>query len=281
MKKSSMELISTFIVKHIFFLRFKVAQLTKKSKICKKIIKKLLFDKDETYFIPNNNSITKEEIININKEIPQNQEEIILPSNILKEVIKKADDIVIMNTCLCRISTNCKNYPQDLGCIFLGKATHKISRDFCKEATKEEAIKHVDKCTKAGLTHIIGRNKLDSIWMNARPKEELLTICNCCPCCCLWNVLPNLDEDISNKFFKLPGIEIRYDPEKCINCKKCLDNCFTKAITYTNNQITINNKICKGCGRCATTCPTESIKISYNDKSINNIIERIDNLVKK
>ena len=43
--------------------------------------------------------------------------------------------------------------------------------------------------------------------MNVGPKEELLTICHCCPCCCFWKIIPDLDDDISNKIKRLDDVE--------------------------------------------------------------------------
>ena len=45
--------ISIFLVNRIFNWRFWIAGLTKKSKIAKKVINKLLFEKDDVVIIPN------------------------------------------------------------------------------------------------------------------------------------------------------------------------------------------------------------------------------------
>ncbi|MDY6794139.1 MAG: hypothetical protein SWK76_02475 [Actinomycetota bacterium] len=52
-----------------------------------------------------------------------------------------------------------------------------------RRVTREEAREHVRRCREAGLFHIIGRNKIDMVWLNIRLGQRLLTICNCCPCC--------------------------------------------------------------------------------------------------
>ena len=80
--------------------------------------------------------------------------------------------------------------------MFLGEATTQIPRHLGREVTVEEALREIDRADEAGLSHLIGRNKIDSVWMNVKPKEDLLSICHCCPCCCLWKVIPNLEEDI-------------------------------------------------------------------------------------
>ena len=84
-------------------------------------------------------------------------------------------------------------------------------------------MEHIDKCAEAGLIHIMGRNKMDSVWMVVGPHEELLTICNCCPCCCLWRVYTNLSDNIQNDFYKLPGVSVQLDVDDCVGCGKCKD----------------------------------------------------------
>ena len=273
MKKISFAEISIFLVNKIFNWRFWIAGLTKKSKMAKKLINKMLFEDDEIVVIPNT--------ININKKIESSGSEF-LPTAIIKEVIRRTDDIVIMNSCLCRSSNGCKDYPQDIGCIFLGPTSKKIPEHIGKKATVEEALAQVDKADAAGLSHIIGRNKIDTVWMNVHPGEGLLTICHCCPCCCLWKVYPNLDKDISGKLEKLDGISVKINEESCRLCKKCLNEvCMFQAIGLKDNKITIDYDNCKGCGLCVNTCKFDAITIDYDDKTIDNVINRIDNLFEK
>ena len=118
--------ISIFLVNRIFNWRFWIAGLTKKSKIAKKVINKLLFEKDDVVIIPNT--------IPINQKIESETSDF-LPTDVIKEVIKQCDDIVIMNTCLCRTSNRCEDYPHDIGCIFLGPTSRKIPRNIGYTAT--------------------------------------------------------------------------------------------------------------------------------------------------
>lgn len=274
MRRISFAEISIFIVNRIFNWRFWIAGLTKKSKIAKKVIDKLLFEKDDVVIIPNT--------ININQKIESEPTDF-LPTDVIKEVIKQCDDIVIMDTCLCRTSTKCEDYPHDIGCIFLGPTSRKIPRTICHTATVEEALAHVDKADEAGLSHLIGRNKIDSVWMNARPDEGLLTICHCCPCCCLWKVIPCLDDEISSKVNKLEGVSVEFDEEKCKKCMKCTrtDVCMFDALTLKDDKIFINQDNCLGCGLCANTCKFDAITINYKDKTINNVINRMYNLIEE
>ena len=264
--------ISIFVLKYIFNWRFWIAQLTRKSKAIKKIIDKMLFEDDEIVVIPNT--------ININKKIESEGSEF-LPTDIIKDVIRRCDDIVIMNSCLCRSSNNCKDYPHDIGCIFLGPTSRKIPPHIGKKATVEEALAQVDLADEAGLSHIIGKNKIDTVWMNIRPGIGLLTICHCCPCCCLWKVYPNLDEDISRKLEKLDGVQVKLHEDNCRKCGKCLEACMFKAIRIKDSKITIDTNTCRGCGLCVNNCKFNAITIEYSDETINNVVNRIDNLFEK
>lgn len=263
--------ISIFVLKYIFNWRFWIAELTKKSKAANKIIDKTLFEDDEIIVIPNT--------ININKKIESEGSEF-LPTAVIKEVIKRSDDIVIMNSCLCRSSNDCKDYPHDIGCIFLGPTSQKIPSHIGKKATVEEALAQVDKADAAGLSHIIGRNKIDTVWMNIRPGKGLLTICHCCPCCCLWKVYPNLNHGISDKLERLDGISVKLHEEKCKKCLKCLDEvCMFQAIGLKDDKITINHDICRGCGLCVNSCKFDAITIDYTDETIDNVVNRMYNLI--
>ena len=263
---------SKFILKYIFNWRFRIAEFTKKSGIYKKFIDTLLFKDDEIVVIPNT--------VNINKKIESEGSEF-LPTDVIKEVIKRSDDIVIMNSCLCRSSNNCKDYPQDIGCIFLGPTARKIPKHVGKLSTVEEALNQVDRADAAGLSHIIGRNKIDTVWMNIHPGKGLLTICHCCPCCCLWKVYPNLDDEISNKLEKLDGVSVELHEDNCKKCKKCLDDiCMFDAISFKNNKITIDSSICKGCGLCVNVCKFNAITINYTNETIDNVVNRMEDLIK-
>ena len=272
MRRISFADISIFVLKYIFNWRFWIAELSKKSKTLKKLITKLFFENDEIVVIPNT--------INVNKKIKSEGSEF-LPTEVIKDVIRRCDDIVIMDTCLCRTSNDCKDYPQDIGCIFLGPTSRKIPENIGKKSTVEEALAHVDKADAAGLSHIIGRNKIDTVWMNVRPGKGLLTICHCCPCCCLWKVYPNLHTDINRILQKLDGVEVEIHEDKCRKCKKCLKACMFDIIHMEDGKIKIDPNECKGCGLCVNSCKFNALTIKYNDETIDNVINRIDNLYEK
>ena len=231
MRRISFAEISVFLVNRVFNWRFRIAETTKKSKVAKKVINKMLFENDDVIIVPNT--------VEVNRKIEGEPSEF-LPTDVMKEVIKKCDDIAIMDSCLCRTSNDCEDYPHDIGCIFLGPTSRKIPRTLCHTASVEEALDHVDKADAAGLSHLIGRNKIDSVWMNVRPHEGLLTICHCCPCCCLWKVTPNLHDDISQKISIMEGVNVSINQDACRQCLKCFrESCMFNAISYENKKVNL------------------------------------------
>ena len=47
--------------------------------------------------------------------------------------------------------------------------------------------------------------------------------------------------------------------EKCISCKKCINQLGCPAIVFKNNQIVIEDSLCNGCGLCSQVCPVHAI----------------------
>jgi ferredoxin len=248
-----------------------IATLTKVP-IIGNLIDKMLFENDDIIFLP------KDQVIQINKKLEPNGE-MVLPSQIVEYFIKKANYHWIMNFCICRDSKQCKDYPINLGCLFLGEAVLGINPQFGRLVTKKEALEHVRKCREAGLVHLIGRNKLDATWLNVSPGNKLLSICNCCPCCCLYRVLPHLAPQISAKFSKMPGVSVNVN-ENCVGCGECTqDICFVDAIHLVNNRAVINNE-CRGCGRCVDICPQNAIELIIDtDQFVKKAIDKITPLV--
>ena len=232
----------------------------------------MMFAGDDILYLP------KDEItIQINQPI-ERQGETVVPSSILEHFVEEANYHFIMNWCICRSSSKCDHYPIELGCLFLGEAAMKIDKNLGRKVTKEEALEHIKKCQEAGLVHLIGRNKLDTVWLKVNPGEKLLTVCNCCDCCCLWRILPHVSKKISAKVNKMPGVVLSVD-DNCVGCGTCVDVCFVKAIEIIDGKSVIS-EACRGCGRCVLVCPENAITLSIEGvQNIDESIERIESLV--
>jgi Pyruvate/2-oxoacid:ferredoxin oxidoreductase delta subunit len=241
-----------------------------------KAVDNMLFAGDDIMYLPKDSVALK--TIQIGKAL-EKPEEITLPSEIIHHFIDKANYHWIMNFCICRDASKCKDYPIEYGCMFLGEAAKGINPKLGREVTKEEAHEYVKKCRDAGLVHLIGRNKLDSSWLGVSPGEKLLTICNCCPCCCLWKILPDLNPEISRKVTKMPGVNVMVT-DACVGCGVCTEGiCFVDALTLVENQAVISDQ-CRGCGRCVEVCPESAIELTIdNFDFVKNSIERVSSVI--
>lgn len=231
-----------------------------------------MFEGDEVIYL------TQDSVIQINKELNK-EDDMVLPSQVLEYFINKANYHWIMNFCICRDSMQCKDYPINLGCLFLGEAVLGINPQLGRLVSKDEALDHIRKCKEAGLVHMLGRNRLDKQWLGVKPGDKLLSICNCDPCCCLWRIAPILATKIGSKIQKMPGLEIKVT-DKCIGCGTCTKGiCFVDAIQLIENRAQIS-KECRGCGRCVEVCPQNAIEVSINDTDyVKKSIKQIDKLI--
>jgi len=160
----------------------------------------------------------------------------------------------------------------------MGEAVLGINPQFGRLVSKEEALEHVKKCREAGLVHVIGRNKLDSFWLKARPDYKLLTVCNCCPCCCITRYIAHSSSKVRATATKMPGAIVEVT-DKCKGCGLCTKVCVFNAIAVINKKAKINEE-CRACGRCVNICPQNAVKVTLTDEDyINKAIKRIDGLV--
>jgi Na+-translocating ferredoxin:NAD+ oxidoreductase RNF subunit RnfB len=245
------------LLKKYFPDRFRIAQATKWP-IIGPLMDLVMFRHDDTIYLP------KDHVITINHTL-QPPQDVVLPSQVAEYFVRQASHHWLMETCFCRDANDCVDYPVDMGCLFLGEAVQKMDRRLGKRIDQETALAHLQRCREAGLVHMIGRNRIDVVWTGASPGHKLLTICSCCPCCCLWRVTPHLNPNGSANVSKMPGVSIHVT-ERCIGCGDCADDtCFVDAIRLVNDRAQIATA-CKACGVCVETCPQQAIEIRVDDK---------------
>jgi ferredoxin len=255
------------LIRKFFPARFWAARLTR-IPLLGKMADLLFFEGDEILYLPRDTSVAVHQPV-------ERGENVVLPSGVVEHFIKTASHRWIMDFCLCRSANGCKDYPPELGCIFLGEAVLKINPRFGRLATVDEAMEHARRGREAGLVHMVGRNKVDSIWLGATPAYRLLTICNCCPCCCLWKLAPDLNPSIGSHVKSMPGVQVQVT-ENCIGCGKCTRGvCFVDAISLVDGRAVISSE-CRGCGRCVEVCPQHAIELTISDSQfLENSIQRI------
>ena len=259
------------LIRRTFGQRFVLARLSRHP-IIGAVIDRLLFEGDDIMYLPRDNAIA------VNRSLHP-REDLAVPSQVLEHFIHQARYHWVMDFCICRDASHCQTYPVELGCLFMGEAARHINPKFGRRVTPEEAIAHTRRCREKGLVHLIGRNKLDSVWLNTGPSNQLLTVCNCCPCCCLWKILPEISPVISGKLTRMPGVSVHVNGE-CVGCGTCTqDVCFVEAIRVEDGRARIGPE-CRGCGHCVTVCPIHAIELRIEDETfIETTIRRISDAV--
>jgi len=191
-------------------------------------------------------------IVNEELEVPKEK---ILPSQQIRELIEKYDDIAVGN-CYCRnhqefLGNPCKMIEITPSCMTLGKsARHTSNHGFSKLVSKEEALEILKKCEDAGLVH-----KAYHKYGNSSAEE--VAICNCCNCCCM-TARDCLIFPVVNETNYLASI----DEDLCTGCATCVDLCYNKAIELNDDgKAEREEEFCVGCGVCAYHCPESAISL--------------------
>ncbi len=217
-------------------------------------------------------------VLPINQELKQDN--ILLPLPVIDHFIDKSTHRTILDVCGCRRAFDCKNHPQDLGCIFIGDSSLDVSEGLGRRATKEEAKAHARKAISLGLVPSMGKVRIDNFFFSTPDRGKLLSMCFCCHCCCMGSFYKTLPlEHLEKMSPKIEGLSVEVTDD-CTGCGSCMQYCLFGAISIENGKA-VHSEFCRGCGRCATNCPQNAVKITLNnpdyaDEVIKSISEYVD-----
>lgn len=195
-------------------------------------------------------------------------EKVTVPMDIIKESLKHATFIGGMNECLCRQANDCKDYPQDVGCLFLGEAGRVIVKHgLGRQLTYEEACARVDLAASHGLMGQAVWVEVEQLLWGIRndQMDQFLEICFCCPCCCIAIRLARNATDKERHRFHPAGWTAVPDRTACVGCGACVNaphGCPVEAISMgQDGKVVIDQEKCVGCGICKARCNVGAIKI--------------------
>lgn len=258
------------LIKAAFPYRRQWARLTRVP-LVGRLLGDWLFEGDRLYYLPMDRMVRVNETV---EAAPQ----FVLPSQVAEHFVEQSSFRWLMDRCICRDAGHCQDYPIDLGCLFLGEAARGINPRLGRSVTKDEALVHLRRCREAGLVHLVGRDKFDTVWLGVGPGTRLMVICNCCPCCCLWRVLPDIAPDVSSRVMRMPGVTVEVT-DRCVGCGTCTHTCFVGAIRLDGGHATIGDS-CRGCGRCASKCPQHAIEVHVDDGHfVDEVVGRLSGLI--
>jgi ferredoxin len=193
------------------------------------------------------------------REAVRSEESVVLPRAILEPLVRKADARVVLHRCICRHAEKCTNYPEQIGCLFLGEGATRIHPSMGRPVDTETALAHAREAMDRGLVPLVVHATFDAVALGI-PYRRMLAVCFCCDCCCtIRHGLRLGPHAFWDTVVRVPGLTVEVD-ESCIGCETCVDVCYVKAIKVEYGHARIDDR-CKGCGRCVEACPVGAISL--------------------
>jgi Pyruvate/2-oxoacid:ferredoxin oxidoreductase delta subunit len=185
----------------------------------------------------------------------------VLPFDAARQLVEAAVCIVVTDTCLCRESHRCEDYPVGLGCLFLGEGARAMSlHGRVRPIKREDALAHLDRARALGLVNNLIWSTTELRALGAEPSRTV-ELCSCCPCCCLAFKTRNASRAFVDGIAGF-GVAKVMAPEDCTRCTNCVRACPFGAIRVDmRDGPHVDTGRCKGCGRCETACKPRVLKI--------------------
>lgn len=198
------------------------------------------------------------------------------PPEVIAAYIERTPQRVIMNRCLCRTARDCRDYPLDIGCLFMGESALRMPAQISRRVDAAEARRHLEQAVRAGLVPLVGKVRFDNFAFLIPDEKKLLSVCFCCPCCCMMAYYRHLPPHrLDTVFPRLEGLSIEVT-DACRGCGTCAAQCYVKAVRVVNGRA-VHSATCRGCGRCARVCPNGAVRITLNRSDYQaQVIRRID-----
>ena len=201
----------------------------------------------------------------------------LMPEKMLEHFLKKAKNFYIQNICGCRVYHDCQDHDRTLGCMYIGDDVDSIVLPPTqgRYITQEEALEHAKKSIENGLIPVFGKHPGETYGIGATDTGHLMSLCFCCPCCCINGKIANNATSELQVFTRMEGLTVEVDSDSCVGCGECLEVCVFVGRDIIDGKAVIDQERCLGCGRCVKVCPHNAIKITLDDP------ERVEEHIQK
>jgi len=215
--------------------------------------------------------------IPINRSLGEFENQL-MPEKILEHFLKKAKNFYVQNACGCRVYHDCQDHERTLGCMYIGDDVDSIVLPPTqgRYITQEEALEHVKKSIENGLIPVFGKHPGETYGIGAKDTGHLMSMCFCCPCCCINGKIASNATSELQVFTRMEGLTVEVDPDTCVGCEDCMEVCVFEGMEMIDGIARVNQEKCLGCGRCEQVCPNNAIKITLDDPE--RVVEHIQKL---
>lgn len=186
------------------------------------------------------------------------------PIELVREAIRHSSYRVIQTKCACREIEDCKDYSQDIGCMFLGRGAKAcVEHGSGREATVEECLAHVDRAIEAGLSVGTYWVEFEQYAWGFQDEDfpDFIAFCFCCPCCCHEIKFENLaGGELKHLLHQSVGWHCEPIAYKCIACGSCVSHCPRGYLKIEKGVIRVDSH-CAGCGLCLNACKQGALHV--------------------
>jgi formate hydrogenlyase subunit 6/NADH:ubiquinone oxidoreductase subunit I len=205
--------------------------------------------------------LTKEHaraIITLDKEIPLQDLEQVIPYATARDLVLKGPPAVAVYECACRHARANPCQPTQV-CMAIGQPFV----DFTLEHNPQSSRR----LTQAEALDLLGaereRGHLHSAWFKDACLNRFYAICNCCTCCCggietmtkygIPTVAPS-------------GYVAHTDEDLCTACGTCADACPFGALSVEGDENVLNWEKCMGGGVCVEKCSNDATSLVRDER---------------
>ncbi len=197
------------------------------------------------------------EIITLNREIPLQDLEQIVPFPVARNIVLHGPPDVVAFECVCRHvrPTHCS--PTQV-CMAVGKPFTDFTLEHhpndARRLTQAEALELLEAEHMRGHVH--------SAWFKDAMLNRFYAICNCCKCCC--GGIEKMRQGV--RMMAGSGYVAEIDAALCANCDACVVACPFGALSMNDGGITRDWELCMGCGVCEVSCAAGAISLVRDER---------------